>query len=79
MMADQEPLVLHRKDAAKMLGISLTSLDRAIAAGQLKVKKYGKRSLLTMAECKRFLDELPDQPKSKAKPRTPREKYNVRG
>jgi len=70
MIMTDEPLVLHRKDAAKMLGISLTSLDRAIAAGQLKVKKYGKRSLLTTEECKRFLHELPDQPKSKAKPRT---------
>jgi hypothetical protein len=42
-------------------------VDRAIARGDLKVKKYGKWSLLLSTEVERFLNELPDQPKSKAK------------
>jgi hypothetical protein len=69
MSTNDKPLALHKKDAAKMLGLSLTSLDRAIASGDLKVKKYGKRSLLLTTEVERFLNELPDQPKSKAKMR----------
>lgn len=69
MSADVKTRVIHRKDAARILGLSLKSVDRAIARGDLKVKKYGKRSLLLIAEVERFLNDLPDQPMSKAKPR----------
>jgi hypothetical protein len=73
-VTDDQPLALHRKEAAKKIGISLTSLDRAIAAGKLKAKKYGKRTLLLVPDIERFVDELPDQPPSNAKPRTRKQK-----
>src|SRR5262249_25583785 len=41
--------------------LSTASIDRAIASGQLKAKKYGKRSILLLSEVERFLRELPDQ------------------
>jgi excisionase family DNA binding protein len=41
---------LTRKEAAKLLGISLSTLDRAIARGDLKAKKYGSRVLLFVSE-----------------------------
>ena len=70
MSANDKPLVVHKKEATRMLELSLTSVDRAIARGDLKVKKHGKRSLLLSSEVERFLNDLPDQPKSKAKSTT---------
>jgi len=64
-----EPLVVHKAEAARLAGLSLASVDRAIARGELKTKKYGKRTLILKTELARFLDGLPDQPPSKAKPR----------
>jgi excisionase family DNA binding protein len=52
---------LTRKEAAKLLGISLATLDRAIARGDLKAKKYGARTLLLSSELERFLGELPER------------------
>lgn len=60
-MAALKPLVIHRKEAAVLTGLSTASIDRAIARGQLKAKKYGKRSILLLSEVERFLHELPDQ------------------
>jgi excisionase family DNA binding protein len=62
-------LVLHKKEAARLTKLSMASIDRAIARGELKTKKYGKRTLIMRSELARFLDALPDQPRSKAKPR----------
>ncbi|HVG51611.1 MAG TPA: helix-turn-helix domain-containing protein [Xanthobacteraceae bacterium] len=62
MQADtlESPLALHRKDAAKRIGLSLASLDRAIGRGEIKAKKYGKRTLIKVTELERYLDALPD-------------------
>jgi excisionase family DNA binding protein len=56
------PLALHRKEAARHIGLSVASLDRAIARGEIKVKKYGKRTLIRTEELERYLNALPDQP-----------------
>ena len=62
-------LVVHKDEAARLTGLSIASIDRAIARGELKTKKYGKRTLIMKTELSRFLNALPDQPLSKAKQR----------
>ncbi|WP_409998054.1 helix-turn-helix domain-containing protein [Bradyrhizobium sp. SZCCHNR1053] len=65
MNLDDRPRVLTRKEAAKALGVSINTLDRAIARGDLKAKKYGGRVLLLTSELERFWRALPErQPKS---------------
>jgi excisionase family DNA binding protein len=64
-----DSLVVHKDQAARMAGLSLSSIDRAIATGELKTKKYGKRTLIMKSELQRFIESLPDQPPSRAKPR----------
>ena len=56
------PLVLNRKEAAKLTGLSIATIDRAIARGDLRVKKYGTRSLILRSEVERFLNTLEDRP-----------------
>ena len=62
MNFDVAPRALTRKEAAKLLGISVRTLDRAIARGDLKAKRYGTRLLILLSEVERFLSSLPDQP-----------------
>jgi excisionase family DNA binding protein len=66
---DDDVLTVHKDEAARMTKLSISSIDRAIARGDLKTKKYGKRTLILKTEVSRFLESLPDQPPSKAKPR----------
>jgi len=54
-------LVLTRKEAAKLAKMSVSTIDRAIARGDLRAKKYGARSILLRTEVERFVTELPDQ------------------
>jgi excisionase family DNA binding protein len=61
MEIEGKPFALRRKEAAKLLGISVTTLDRAIARGDLKAKRYGSRLLLPMSELERFLGGLPER------------------
>ena len=37
------PLAVRRQEAARMLGLSITTVDRAIKRGDLRVKRYGTR------------------------------------
>lgn len=52
------PLALRRKEAARMLGVSLTTIDRAISRGDLVAKKYGKRTLVPTVEIERYLERM---------------------
>jgi hypothetical protein len=52
---DNEPRLLYdRKSAARMLSISVRSLDYLIAAGGLKIRRIGTRILVTHEELVRF-------------------------
>jgi excisionase family DNA binding protein len=51
---NHEALLLSRPEAAKRLNISLHSVDRAIARGELKSKRLGGRVLVPVAEIKRY-------------------------
>jgi len=49
-----EPLLVGRREAAKLLGLSLRSLDHAVCRGLLKPRRLGRRVLFTPEELKRF-------------------------
>ena len=59
----QVSLAMPRKEAARTLGVSLSTVDRAIKRGDIKTKKYGTRVLVPMSEIERFArpDDLSDQ------------------
>jgi excisionase family DNA binding protein len=56
------PLAMPRKEAARTLGVSLSTVDRAIKRGDIKTKKYGARVLVPTSEIERFArpDDLSD-------------------
>lgn len=43
----------------KLIGIGRSTAYKAIAAGDLKVRKYGKRTFVTQDERKRFVENMP--------------------
>jgi excisionase family DNA binding protein len=43
----------------KMVGIGRSTFYKAVAAGDLKPRKYGKRTFVTRDELKRFVDNMP--------------------
>lgn len=47
-------LLLSRKDAAGLLGISTRMLDYAIESGLLRPRKLGRRVMIPRAELERF-------------------------
>lgn len=46
-------------DAAKVIGVSRSTLFNLLARGDLKARKLGTRTLITSAELERYLSELP--------------------
>jgi excisionase family DNA binding protein len=59
-------LAVRRKEAARMLSVSLTTLDRAISRGDLVAKKYGARTLVPRIEIDRYLDRMANKEKPPA-------------
>jgi excisionase family DNA binding protein len=51
---------LTRKEAARELRISLATLDRVIARGDLKAKKHGHSTFVMASEVERYIKDLPD-------------------
>ena len=51
-------LAIRRKEAAIELGLSITTIDRAIKRGDLRAKKYGSRVLVPRTEIVRYLEKL---------------------
>ena len=49
-----EPILVSRKDAAALLGLSLRSIDNLLARGQLAARKIGRRTLILRAALERF-------------------------
>ena len=49
-----EPLLVGRREAAKLLGLSLRSLDHAVCRGLLKPRRLGRRVLFIPEELRRF-------------------------
>lgn len=70
MTADVSPAVVRRisgtpalavgvLDAARMLGLSRSSLYALFRSDQIVPRKSGKRTLVLVADLQRYLDELP--------------------
>jgi excisionase family DNA binding protein len=57
-MVTADQLALRRKEAARVLGLSVTTIDRAIKRRDLIAKKYGSRVLVPRSEVERYLARL---------------------
>jgi len=53
-MADLEPLLYSRKDAAMRLSVSTRTIDYLLARHELDYRKIGRRKLITAASLKQF-------------------------
>lgn len=58
-MRSHEPLAYPPKEAAAIIGIGLTALYAEIAAGRIKTKKFGRRTLIASEDLKLWLASLP--------------------
>jgi excisionase family DNA binding protein len=58
-MTEFIPLAVSIAEAVRMVGIGRTSLYAAIAAGKLRTRKAGRRTLVETAELRQFLANLP--------------------
>jgi hypothetical protein len=53
------PFAVSIADAVRMVGLGRTSLYAAIAAGKLKTRKSGRRTLVETSALRKFVEELP--------------------
>lgn len=60
-MDTEEPLALMPKPAARYLGISLSSLYTEIRAKRITARKFGRRTLINVADLKAWLAALPEK------------------
>ena len=49
-----EPILVSRKDAATLLGLSLRTVDNLLTRGQLAARKVGRRTLILRSALERF-------------------------
>ena len=59
-MTEIVPFAMSIADAVRMAGLGRTSLYAAIAAGKLKIRKSGRRTLIETAALRQFIDALPE-------------------
>lgn len=64
-----EIIAYQPKDAARVLGIGLTSLYTLIGSGALTAKKAGGRTLIPADSLRRYLDALPNANITTGQPR----------
>lgn len=50
----QEELLIGKNEAARILGLSLRTIDSLIARSELRVRRIGKRVLILHSELERF-------------------------
>jgi excisionase family DNA binding protein len=54
-----ERLTLTVDEFCTMVGIGRSTFYKAVAAGDLKIRKYGKRTFITKEETQRFVENMP--------------------
>lgn len=59
-MSELLPLAVSITEAARMIGIGRTSLYAAIAAGRLKTRKSGRRTIVEVQVIREFVQTLPE-------------------
>jgi excisionase family DNA binding protein len=57
---DGDRLAYPINDLAEALGVGRTKLYAEIAAGRIRAKKCGSRTLVPIASARAYLDQLPD-------------------
>jgi len=50
-----EPLAVGRPEAARLLGVSVRTVDTMIARRELRGRRIGRRIVFTLEELRRFL------------------------
>ena len=58
----KEPLAYDINELVGMGPFGKSSLYKAINSGQLHAKKFGKKTVVTEEDYRRFLESLPDYP-----------------
>lgn len=58
-MPATEPLAYAPKQAAQVIGIGLTALYAEIKAERIKPRKFGRRTLISAADLRQWLEALP--------------------
>jgi excisionase family DNA binding protein len=53
-----EPLAVTIQDACAMIGVKRTKLYALCEAGEIELRKIGRRSVITMASLKKFIANL---------------------
>lgn len=56
-----EPIAYSPKQAAQFVGIGLTALYAEIGAGRIKMRKFGRRTLIAAEDLKAWLARLPEK------------------
>jgi hypothetical protein len=59
-MNDITPYAVSIADAVKIVGLGRTSLYAAIAAGKIKTRKSGRRTLVETSALRQFIEGLPE-------------------
>ncbi|WP_377840077.1 helix-turn-helix domain-containing protein [Bosea sp. UC22_33] len=53
------PVAYHPRQAAQVLGIGVTKLYAEMAAGKIKAKRFGRRTLVPVTELQAWINALP--------------------
>jgi len=59
-MTELIPLAISIAEAVRMSGLGRTSLYAAIAAGRLRTRKSGRRTLVETTALRQFIETLPE-------------------
>lgn len=54
------PIAVSITGAVELTSLSATTLDAAIRAGTLPVRRHGNRTLIRVADLQKFIDALPE-------------------
>ncbi len=60
MQKQISPLAVSVAEAVRMIGLGRTTLYAVIAAGKLKTRKCGRRTLIETESLRQFIAELPE-------------------
>lgn len=59
-MSAFEPILVGIEDASRMIGCCRASLYKLLNSGEIRAKKQGTRTLIPVAELRRYAESLPD-------------------
>jgi excisionase family DNA binding protein len=54
-----QPLLVSITESCRLLGVGRTKLYELIASGELRIRKIGRKSLISMSDLERWAERLP--------------------